>query len=210
MHCSLARNGLSNILQVRVHLQWGSAHKVWPTLEAWLQCVYHVFRDFRRALFHCLPGLAFKKECLAFYRCPRCSWSPQVKNAGCNTLTNRPSTRPEHLAHITEQYVDQRSNWAVGDSCAGILTTTPFRPHANMMKVVTDHRRSTLVEFLQVTLPKIAKQWTSRSFAFSRRAPQPELRMWQESQALHIAHAFFSDGDALLFFTKGTPKKNKA
>ena len=46
----------------------GSAHKVWPTLEAWLQCVYHVFRNFRRALFQCLPGPTFKKERLALYR----------------------------------------------------------------------------------------------------------------------------------------------
>ena len=78
-----------------------------------------------------------------------------------NALTNRPSTRPEHLAHIKEQYVDQRSNWALGDSPAGIPAATPSEPHAQMLKVVTDHRRSTLVEFLQVTLPKIAKQWTT-------------------------------------------------
>ena len=91
----------------------GSAHKVWRTLEAWLQCVYHVFRNFRRALFRSLPGPAFKKEHLALYCCLqtiRCSWSPKVKNAGWNALTNRPSTRPEHWAHIKEQYVDKQSN----------------------------------------------------------------------------------------------------
>ena len=27
------------------------AHKVWCTLEAWLQCVYHFFRNLRTALF---------------------------------------------------------------------------------------------------------------------------------------------------------------
>ena len=70
-----------------------------------------------------------------------------------------------------------------------------------MLKVVTDYHRSTLVELLQVTSPQIAKQWTSRPFAFFGRAPQPEPRMWQESQALHMAHAFFNDGDALFFDT---------
>ena len=83
--------------------------------------------------------------------------------------------------------MDQRSNWAVGDSPVGNPAATPSEPHAHMLKVVTDHRRSTLVEFLQVTLPKIAKQWTSRPFAFSGRAPQPEPWMWQESQALQMA-----------------------
>ena len=190
----------------------GSAHKVCPTLEAWLQCVYHVFRNFRRALFQSLPGPAFENECPALHRClhtKRCTWSPRVKNAGWNALTNRPSTRPEHLAHIREQYVDQRSNWAVGDSLADIPATTTSEPHANMLKVVTDHRWSTLVEFLQVTLPKIAKQWTSRPFAISRCAPQPEPRMWQYSQALHMANAFFNDGDAL-FFDQGDFSKKRS
>ena len=68
-----------------------------------------------------------------------------------------------------------------------------------MLKVVTDHRRSTLVEFLQVTSLKIAKQWTSRPFVFCRRAPQPQPWMWQERQALHMANAFFNDGDAPFF-----------
>ena len=95
--------------------------------------------------------------------------------------------------------MDHRSNWVVGDSPACFLAATPSEPHANMLKVVRDHRRSTLVEFLQVTLPKIAKQRTSRPFAFSGRAPQPEPWMWQETQALHMANAFFNDGDALFF-----------
>ena len=186
----------------------GSAHKVWRTLVGWLQCVYHVFRKAKRALSQSLPGPVFKKQRLALYRCLQtmrsswCSWFPKVKTAGWNALTNRPSTHPEHLAHIKEQYVDQRSNRAVGVSPAGFPATTPSEPHANMLKVVTDHRRSTLVELLQLTLPKIAKQWTSRPFAFSRRAPQPEPCMWQESQALQMAISFFNDGDAL-FFVQG-------
>ena len=77
-----------------------------------------------------------------------------------------------------------------------------------MLKVVTDHRRSTLVEFLQVTMPKIAKQWTSRPFAFFGRAPKPEPWMWQESQALQMANAFFNDGDAL-FFDQGDSSQKR-
>ena len=94
-----------------------------------------------------MPRCAFKKERLAVYRCLRtirCSLSPQFKNAGWKALANRPSTLLEYLAHITERYVEQRSNWAVGDSLAGIAATTPYEPHANMLKVVTDHCRSTL------------------------------------------------------------------
>ena len=102
--------------------------------------------------------------------------------------------------------MDQRLNWAIGDSPAGIPAATPFEQHANMLKVVTDHRRSTLVEFLQVTLPKIAKQWTSRPFALSGCAPQPEPWMWQESPALQMANAYFNDGDAL---TKESLKKKR-
>ena len=63
--------------------------------------------------------------------------------------------------------MDQQSNWVVGDSPAGIHAANPFEPHAIMLKVVTDHCRSTLVEFLEVTLRKIAKLRTSRPFAFS-------------------------------------------
>ena len=101
------------VTNVRAPALGGSAHKVWPTLEAWLQCVYHVFRNFRSSLLQSLPGSAFKKECLALYRyiqTIRCSWSPKVNNARWNVLTNRPSTRPKRLAHIREQYVNHRSN----------------------------------------------------------------------------------------------------
>ena len=94
-------------------------------------------------------------------------------------------------------------NLAVGD-CLAILVATPSEPRANMLKVVTNHCWSTLVEFLQVTLPKIAKPWGSRSFAFSAGAPQPEPWIWQESQAVPVVDAFFNDGDAL-FFDQGDP-----
>ena len=48
-----------------------------------------------------------------------------------------------------------------------------------MPKVVTNHHRRTLVEFLQITQPKTAKLWGARSVAFSG-VPQPWR--WQESQ----------------------------
>ena len=185
----------------------GSAHKVWRTLVAWLQCVY---RNFKRALFPGLPGRACKKERLALYRCLqtiRCSWSPTVKDSGWNAFTNRLSTRLEHLAHIKEQYVDQRSNWPVGNSPAGIPAATFSEPHAHMLEVATDHRRSTSEELLQVTLPKIAMQWTSPPFAFSGRGSQPEPWMWQDSQALPMASAFFNDGDALFLIKEIAKKK---
>ena len=104
---------------------------------------------------------------------------------------------PQHV-------VEQRSNCAVRDSPTSIPTATPSKPPANMLKVVTDLRRSTFVEFLQVILPKIAKLWGSCPFAFSGRAPQPKPWMWRESQAVHVADVFFNDGDAL-FFDKGDP-----
>ena len=34
----------------------------------------------------------------------------------------------------SQQYVEQRSNWAVGDSPASIRVATPSKPHANMLK----------------------------------------------------------------------------
>ena len=55
------------------------------------------------------------------------------------------------------------------------------------------------MEFFHITLPKNAKQWTSRPFTFSGRAPQPEPWMWQESQVLQMAGSFFNDGDDLFF-----------
>ena len=68
-----------------------------------------------------------------------------------------------------------------------------------MLKVIRHYRGSTLVEFLQVPLPKVAQQWGTYPLAFSGRAPQPEPWMWHESPAVHTAYAFFNDGDALFF-----------
>ena len=79
------------------------------------------------------------------------------------------------------------------------FATTPSEPHANMLKVVTNYRRSTLVGVLQVMLPKIAKQWTGSLFAFSGRAPQRKPWMCQETQAPQMANSFFNDGHALSF-----------
>ena len=42
----------------------GSAHKVLRTLEAWLQCVYHVFRNFRKPCSRAYPGLLSRKSVL--------------------------------------------------------------------------------------------------------------------------------------------------
>ena len=104
--------------------------------------------------------------------------------------------------------MDRRSNWALGDSPTGIFAATSSEPQENMLKVVTNHRRSTLLQFLQVTLPKIAKQWTSRPFAFFGRAPQTEPWMWQESQTLQMANTVFNDG-AALFFDQGHSSKKR-
>ena len=189
----------------------GSAHKVWSALLACLQCAHHIFRMFRKASSQSMLGPTFNKERLALYHCLHRTgrtWSPQVKNVGWKTLTNCSSNRLDCLAHIAEHYVEQRWNWAVGDSLAGISIATPSQPHANMMKVVKDHRKSTWVEFLQLTEPKIAKLWGARPFDFSGRAPQPEPWMWPESQAVHVADAFPNDCDAL-FFDQGDPSKKR-
>ena len=85
----------------------------------------------------CSKGRDFKKEHLPPYRCLqtiRCSWSPQVKNAGLNALTNRLGTRLEHSPRITEQYVEQRSNLAGRDCPDDNFAATPSKPHANMLK----------------------------------------------------------------------------
>ena len=100
--CVLVGDGLDTVF---------AALRIIPPRGVWVARVYHVFRNFKRALSESLPVLAFQEEHPALYGCLqtiRCSWL--VKNAGWNALTNRPSTRPEHLAHIKEQYVDQRSN----------------------------------------------------------------------------------------------------
>ena len=65
------------------------------------------------------------------------------------------------------------------------------------------------MEFLQVTLPKIAKLWGSRSFAFARCAPQPKPWMSSEGQAVHVVGAFFNDGDAVFFDQRDPLEENK-
>ena len=56
-------------------------------------------------------------------------------------------------------------------SSSSSSSSTPSEPHANMMKAI-NHHRSTLVEFLHITLPKCAKLWGFwASFAYFGRAP---------------------------------------
>ena len=76
-----------------------------------------------------------------------------MNNEGWNALTNCLSTCPKYLPHITEHYVEMRSNGAVGDSRAGIPVASPSTPHANLLKVIIVHHGAILLEFLQVTLP---------------------------------------------------------
>ena len=64
------------------------------------------------------------------------------------------------------------------------------------------------MEFLQVTLPKMAKLWGSRSFAFFGHVPKPEPWMWQESQWC-MWQMRFSMMVMPSFLTRGSPPKTR-
>ena len=57
-----------------------------------------------------------------------------------------------------------------------------------MLKFETEHRMSTLAEFL---VDGIGTCWREHSYAFAGRALLPKTWMWQESRAIHEAAAFF-------------------
>jgi hypothetical protein len=77
-----------------------------------------------------------------------------------------------------------------------------------MLKFETQHRMSTLAEFLVDGIPNLGKCWSEHSYAFTGRAPLPEPWMWQESQAIHEPATFFDAGDAL-FFHQGEKSKKR-
>ena len=74
-----------------------------------------------------------------------------------------------------------------------------------MLKFETDHRMSTLAEFLVDGIPNLGKCWSEHSYAFTGRALLPDPWMWQESQAIHEVGG--DVGDALFFSSGGEVQK---
>ena len=135
------------------------------------------------------------------------SWSKEVFEAGWQALQVKYVDTPMYLEHARAEYIDQRENWYVGSSPVGIPSGAPAESAAKMLKDVTNHKLTTLPQFIQNELPKLPKIWGSGCEGFSGRAPQPEPWMWQEAQAILHSKRFYDAGEALFIHQGSTTKK---
>ena len=185
-----------------------SAKKIWPELKAWLQCLFHVIRDLTAKLGALVADKIVQAELGKCLKTLSFVWSLAVFVAGWAALRAQYSTFLAFLAYVQKEYIDQRTYWFGGASPPGISAATPSEPSVHMLKLETEHRMSTLAEFLVNRIPNLGKCWSEHSYAFTGRAPLPELWMWQESQAIHEAATFFDARDGL-FFHQGEKSKKR-
>ena len=186
-----------------------AARLIWA-LITWLQCYYHVQRNLKRELGKGpRKGLSqeVKDEVDSAFRTLHVSWSKEVFEAGWQALQVKYVDTPMYLEHARAEYIDQRENWYVGSSPVGIPSGTPAESAAKMLKDVTNHKLTTLPQFIQNELPKLPKIWGSGCEGFSGRAPQPEPWMWQEAQAILHSKRFYDAGEALFIHQGSTTKK---
>ena len=135
-----------------------SAKKIWPELKAWLQCLFQVIRDLSAELRALVAEKTVRAELCKCLKTLSLVWSLVVFVAGWAALRAQYSTFPTFLAYVQKEYIDQCTYRLSGASPPGIPAATPCEPSVNILKFETEHRMSTLAEFLVDGIPNLG-QW---------------------------------------------------
>ena len=132
------------------------------------------------------------------------SWSTIIFYARLASLNQHWVGCEHYLHHAHTKYVEQRNGWFVGLTPPGIPIATPAESHANKAKLLADRKVCGFLEVLKRVVPETGKFRNFEDDAFDGRAPDPQMWMWQQAQAIHAGHFFYDDGECL-FVWQGTP-----
>ena len=174
----------------------------------WLNCYYHVQKNLKIKLKGkgLLPG--FQEEVFTAFQTLHLAWTSDIFKAGWAALEDLYGKEHVCLEHARREYIEQREGWYVGCSPAGVPVATAAECFAKMIKDVTKHKRSGMIEFIKIGLPEFTATWGHQAENFSGRAPQPKPWLWQEAQAI-LQSKNFLDMENALYFKQGSVNKKK-